>query len=245
MAKTKFEEMFDRLPTNIKETEVLELESKKILAALLELLLHSEARESKVIYASNSRLRELSGINKNMVKPSIDQLQDYGLITRKKGKPRREGEKSEASEYTINFKKLKEPLVKKTFDDWFGEFYEDDKSLEKPINPPITTTITTTTPITNSNTITTSTKTSNSIAITKSITTPTSTESTNINNKYFEEFKKNVKSRMVGSNDKELLERRTELMNEVRSKEITIGSSLCRRCECYINREYEEAIASM
>ena len=42
--KSQIEEMFDRLPANIKETEVLRYSTKKVLAALLELLLHSEAR---------------------------------------------------------------------------------------------------------------------------------------------------------------------------------------------------------
>ena len=142
MAKSKFEEMFDRLPTNIKETDVLRLSSKKVLAALLELLLHSEAKESKIIFCGNARLRKLSGIDNNKLRPSIDQLIDYDLITRKVGKVRKEGEKDEASEYTINLKKLKEPLVEKSFDDLFSEFLEEGKSLEMPINTAITTSIT-------------------------------------------------------------------------------------------------------
>lgn len=142
MAKSKFEEMFDRLPTNIKETDVLRLSSKKVLAALLELLLHSEARESKIIFCGNARLRKLSGIDNNKLRPSIDQLIDYDLITRKVGKVRKEGEKDEASEYTINLKKLKEPLVEKTFDDLFSEFLEEGESLEMPINTTTTTSIT-------------------------------------------------------------------------------------------------------
>lgn len=166
MAKSKFEEMFDRLPTNIKETEILRLPSKKVLAALLELLLHSEARESRVIYAPNARLRKLSGISSNDLLPSIEQLIDYDLITRKVGKVRKEGEEGEASEYTINLKKLKEPLVEKTFDDLFSEFLEDEESLEMPINTAITTTI--------SNTTSTLTTTPNSISTINS----TSTENT-------------------------------------------------------------------
>lgn len=142
MAKSKFEEMFDRLPTNIKETDVLRLSSKKVLAALLELLLHSEARESKIIFCGNARLRKLSGIDNNKLRPSIDQLIDYDLITRKVGKVRKEGEKDEASEYTINLKKLKEPLVEKSFDDLFSGFLEEGESLEMPINTTITTSIT-------------------------------------------------------------------------------------------------------
>ena len=65
MAKDKFTEMMDRLPSNIKETDVLRLSSKKVLAALLELLLHSEAKGSGVIYCQNARLRKFSGISSN------------------------------------------------------------------------------------------------------------------------------------------------------------------------------------
>ena len=170
MAKTKLEEMFDRLPTNIKETEVLRYTTKKVLAALLELLLHSEARESRIIYCQNSRLRKLSGVSSKELLPSIEQLIDYDLITRKVGTVRKEGEKGEASEYTINLKKLKEPLVEKTFDDLFGEFLdEDEESLETPINTTITT----------SNTNSTSTLTTNSILNSTSIENSSSTENTN------------------------------------------------------------------
>lgn len=169
MAKDKFEEMFDRLPTNIKETEVLRYTTKKVLAALLELLLHSEARESRIIYCQNSRLRKLSGVSSNELLPSLQQLIDYDLITRKVGTVRKEGEKGEASEYTINLKKLKEPFVEKTFDDLFSEFLdEDEESLETPINTTITTSIT--------NSISTSTLTTNSSSISNSTINPTSIE---------------------------------------------------------------------
>ena len=151
MAKTKFEEMFDRLPANIKETSVLRNSSKKVLAALLELLLHSEARESGVIYAPNYRLRKLSGIDAKELLPAIQQLIDYDLISRKVGKARKDGEKGMASEYNINFKKLKEPLVEKTFDDLFGDFI-DDESSETPINTAITITNTSSISIPISNT---------------------------------------------------------------------------------------------
>ena len=169
MAKDKFEEMFDRLPSNIKETEVLWDESKKVLAALLELLLHSEAKGSGVIYAPNSRLRKLSGISSNDLLPSIEQLIDYDLISRKVGTVRKKGEKGIASEYIINFKKLKEPIIKKSFDDLFSKFYEGDESLEMPINTAITTTIT--------NSI----STSNIISSSTSIETSTINSTENIN----------------------------------------------------------------
>lgn len=231
MAKTKFEEMFDRLPSNIKETDILRLPTKKVLAALLELLLHSDARESRVIYAPNARLRKLSGISSNDLLPSIEQLIDYGLITRKVGTVRKEGEKSEASEYTINMKKLKEPLVEKTFDDLFSEFLEDEESLEMPIN----TAITTTTSITTSTAISTST----------SSTTSTSTATSSTDNKYFQEFKDFVDENLVGENEGKLINKRVEISNSLKKKELEIGKTMCNRCSSYLSRKFEEAVASI
>lgn len=231
MAKTKFEEMFDRLPSNIKETDILRLPTKKVLAALLELLLHSEARESRVIYAPNARLRKLSGISSNDLLPSIEQLIDYDLITRKVGTVRKEGEKSEASEYTINMKKLKEPLVEKTFDDLFSEFLEEEESLEMPINTAITTT--------------TSTTTSTATSSTSSIESTTSTETSSTDNKYFQEFKGFVDENLVGENECELISKRVKISNSLEKKKLEIGKTMCNRCSSYLNRKFEESVASI
>ena len=151
MGKTKFEEMFDRLPSNIKETEVLRFTSKKVLAALLDLLIHSDAKESGIIFCQNERLIRLAGIGKNGLLPAIQQLIDYDLISRVVGK----GE-GIASEYRINFKRLLEPLTEKTFGDLFSCYIKDQNLLKSPLVPtisitrtiPTSTTIPTTTPIT-------------------------------------------------------------------------------------------------
>lgn len=165
MTKTKFEEMFDRLPSNVKDSEVLRIESKKIMAALLELLLHSEAKNSGIIYVGNGKLRRLSGVGSDNLLSGIQQLEDYELITRVKGSVRKvQTEKGQASEYRINFKKLKEPIVEKSFDDLFSEFLEDEESSEKPISTTITTTITNTIATTTANAIANTTATANAIA---------------------------------------------------------------------------------
>lgn len=234
MEKTKFEEMMGRLPSNVKDSDVLRLESKKILAALLELLLHSEAKNSGIIYVGNGMLRRLSGVGSSNLLSGIQQLEDYELVTRIKGSVRKvQTEKGQASEYRINFKKLKEPIVEKTFDDLFSQFCEEPQSLEKPISTTITTTITTSTTTAN----TTSTKTS--------ISTSTTTETTTTNNNYFEEFTEDVDKELVGEDENELLEKRVELSKNLSRKRIEIGSSLYQRCTSYLNRKYEEAVASM
>lgn len=234
MEKTKFEEMMDRLPSNVKDSDVLRLESKKILAALLELLLHSEAKKSGIIYVGNSMLRKLSGVGSNNLLSGIQQLEDYELVTRIKGSVRKiQTEKGQASEYRINFKKLKEPIVEKTFDDLFSQFCEESQSLEKPISTTITTTITTSTTTANTTTNTTSTKTSTII--------PTKTENTfNI-----KDFMQMVDESLVGESEDELLSRRIDLSTELSKKRTEIGENTYKRCNNYLNRKYEEAIASM
>ena len=180
MEKNKFQEMFDRLPSNIRESDMLRLESKKVLAALLELLLHSEARNTGVIYCGNKLLRKLSGVGSDNFIPALNQLEDYELITRIKGSVRsNQNEKGQASEYIINFKKLKEPIIEKTFDDLFSQFCEEAESSETPISTTTTITTSTTTPISTSTPITTSTTTpiSTSTPISISTTTPISTSS--------------------------------------------------------------------
>lgn len=232
MAKTKFEEMFDRLPSNIKETEILRLSTKKVLAALLELLLHSEARESRVIYCQNSRLRKLSGVSSNELLPSLQQLIDYDLITRKVGTVRKEGEKCEASEYTINLKKLKEPLVEKTFDDLFSEFLdEDEETLETPINTPITTSITITTAI----------ATSSAIASTNSIESTNSIASTTSNTTFtIETFRKEVEPIFECKYEDELINKKLDIIKNLNSKRLEIGEGMYNRCLSYLNRKYSE-----
>lgn len=231
MAKTKIEEMMDRLPSNIKDTDVLREESKKVLAALLELLLHSQAKQTKVIFVSNSMLRRLSGINSNMILPSVNQLIDYDLISRKCGKPRKEGKKSEASEYTINIKKLKEPLVEKTFDDLFGEFLDDSESLETPINTAITTTITTTTAI--------ATAIASTNTTTNSITTSNSTKTT-IEDKELtmETFQKLCETLLECRTEEELINTKLDLCNTLRKHKLE--KSLFNRCSMYLDRKVEE-----
>lgn len=141
--KGKFEEMFDRLPSNIKETEVLRFQSKKVLAALLDMYLHSKAKETKVVISNNFQLRKLSGIKQNDLLTSLKQLEDYDLITRKVGK---KGIEHIASEYKIHFNNLKKPLKEKTFEDLFGDELDEGKSSETSMGT--TTTITTSTTIT-------------------------------------------------------------------------------------------------
>lgn len=233
MAKTKIEEMMDRLPSNIKDTDVLREESKKVLAALLELLLHSQAKQTKVIFVSNSMLRRLSGINSNMILPSVNQLIDYDLISRKSGKPRKEGKKSEASEYTINFNNLTKPIVEKTFDDLFGDFLDNSESLETPINTAITTTITTTTAIATA--IASTNTTTNSTSTTTSNSTKTTIEDKELT---MEAFQKMCETLLECRTEEELTNTKLDLCDTLRKHKLE--KSLFNRCSMYLDRKVEE-----
>lgn len=242
MEKTKFEEMMGRLPSNIKNSDVLRLESKKIMAALLELLLHSEAKNSGIIYVGNGMLRRLSGVGSNNLLGGIQQLEDYELVTRVKGSVRKvQTEKGQASEYRINFKKLKEPIVEKSFDDLFSQFVQEAQSLEKPISTTITTTITT------SNTTTTSTTNSTSIESTNTSSNTTSNETT------FQEYKDKVEAmieeRCNGGKYEDILREEKAINQTLESWGSSLDTNTLGRLRRFttfkLDRKKKLAIASM
>lgn len=220
------------LPQNIKDSTLLTENAKNVLAALMHCLLVSKgAEESGFLIKGNKELRELLQMNRDYMMDALRELEEYDLIKRVQGKTRKQGEKAQASEYHFNWDNIfDKPLKRKTSEELFQKFR---KSSGTPSGTTITTTITTSTPITTSTT--TSIKTS----------TTTSTETTTTNNNYFEEFTEDVDKELVGEDEDELLEKRVELSNSLSRKRIEIGSSLYQRCTSYLNRKYEEAVASM
>lgn len=220
------------LPQNIKDSTLLSENAKNVLAVLMHCLLVSKgAEESGFLIKGNKELRELLEMNRDYMMDALRELEEYDLIKRIQGKTRKQGEKAQASEYHFNWDNIfDKPLKKKTSEELFQRF-------RKSSGIPSGTTITTTTPITTS----TSTKTS----IKTSIKTSTETEISTSNNNYFEEFTENVNKRLVGNDENELLEKRVELSSELLRNRIQLGSSLYTRCTSYLNRKYEECIASM
>ena len=214
------------LPQNIKDSTLLTENAKNVLAALMHCLLVSKgAEESGFLIKGNKELRELLQMNRDYMMDALRELEEYDLIKRAQGKTRKQGEKAQASEYHFNWDNIfDKPLKRKTSEELFQRF-------RKSSGTPSGTTITTPTTITTS----TSTKTS----------TTTSTETTTTNNNYFEEFTEDVDKELVGENENELLEKRVELSNNLSRKRIEIGSSLYQRCTSYLNRKYEEAVASI
>ena len=70
-------------------------------------------------------------------------------------------------------------------------------------------------------------------------------EKKTVSNDFFNDFKNKVDSKLVGENGNELLEIKTSISTELMSKTMEIGSSTYNRCSSYLNRKYEEAIASI
>ncbi len=136
----KLDELMDRLPNHWQESEIIKFTTKKVLAALLELLLHSDAKDSGVIFTNNKRLRQIAGVGSKQLMEGIRELMDYGVITRKKG-----AGIGTASEYHIDFGVLKQPIKKKDFEELFRRFM----GAETPNSITTTTTITTTNSTTN------------------------------------------------------------------------------------------------
>ena len=72
-----------------------------------------------------------------------------------------------------------------------------------------------------------------------------SIEQTSTDNKYFQEFKGFVDENLIGENEWELINKRVEISNSLKKKELEIGKTMCNRCSSYLKRKFEEAVASI
>lgn len=83
--------------------------SKRLLAALSYMYRHSDTEESNTLYATHKDLRAVSGIKRNDIASTIDDLVNRGLITYKKGQ---RGKTGMASEFQLIPKRvpIKTPL---------------------------------------------------------------------------------------------------------------------------------------
>lgn len=115
------------LPKEFMKNTDIPTKAKTIMVALISLLLDTKAMDTGVIFASNSKLREMTQLGADSLRDGLRWLQLYGLIERTAGKTWKAGEPKQASEYTINFEKLTQPLKMKSFDDVFAKF------MKKPV----------------------------------------------------------------------------------------------------------------
>lgn len=118
-------EMETLLPSNIKDSELLQESSKKVLTVIINYIkLNEVARKNGFLAISNSKLRESAQISMEDMFRGITELQDFGLISRTKGSFRKEGEKPIASTYTVNWNKLSEPLKRPSAEDFIRSMME-------------------------------------------------------------------------------------------------------------------------
>lgn len=128
--------MFRYLPTHIAESEKLSQSAKKLLDGLLNYSINSVANKTGRIFISNQNLCKIARIKSKDLLYSYGQLNMYSLVKRITGR-----ELGEASEYIINFEKLKEPLKRKSFDELFNRFMNKPSITDKQQQEPITTRI--------------------------------------------------------------------------------------------------------
>lgn len=235
ISKERVEEL---LPQNIKDSDVISNHAKKVLAYLMnQWLVNKKAKESGYVVASNYELSVGCKINGGAVMTAVQELIEHNLVLRKAGVKRTQGQTPQASEYTILFHNLRKPLVKNNFETLFGEFCPDYTNANTNTTSNTTTNTTTNTDTTSNTNTTTNTDTHT--------TEHTSIEHTTTVNKYFQEFKGFVDENLVGENEGELINKRVEISNSLKKKELEIGKTMCNRCSSYLKRKFEEAVASI
>ena len=145
------ERMNTLLPTNIKETDVLSSNAKRVLATILNYYtLNDKVKNSGFLAISNKTLRDSVGIKTESMFEAIIELMDANLIERKAGQSRVEGRPALATEYKVNWNNLMKPLKKKDcFEDFFGQYLN---TPETPMGTANTNTITNTNSYTNTKT---------------------------------------------------------------------------------------------
>lgn len=223
------ERMEQLLPQNILDSE-LSLASKKVLTAMLDWYQNSKAIETKIVAISNKCLCAIAGVGGTSLQESLRELNDYNLVSRRIGT-----KLGNASEYTIHFKNLLKPLKKMTFEERFAKELE---SLENPIS---TTVQNSTLQYITEQNITEHNIPLHNIEEQNNTLQNEKKESSD----FFEDFKKKVDSKLVGENEDELLDSKVRISSELSRKRMEIGSSVHSRCSSYLNRKYEEAIASV
>ena len=110
------------LPKQMKETDVLSTEAKKVLAVLIEgFVVTKKAKECGFLVASNARIKTRAGISGSGLMKAIRELELYNLIERHQGSKWKKGEERKASEYIVNWDNIRKELKEKTCEDLIEE----------------------------------------------------------------------------------------------------------------------------
>lgn len=134
------ERMNEILPQNIKDTDVISADAKKVLAAIMNYFLTlDKVKEQGSVHLSNTLLRQSAHIKQCYMLTAIQELKEHDLIKREVGKVWTEGEEKTASIYKVMWNNLVKPLRKLTFEDLFSDYLE---SSETPMGTTVSDTVT-------------------------------------------------------------------------------------------------------
>lgn len=114
--------ILEYLPEHMQECDWMPDSAKKVLAALCDLLINSQAKDTGIIYANNNLIMKIARIGKTSLIQGIYWLVKYELITTTRGEARTNGKKTKASSYTVLLDNFEKPLVMKTWKDNLAQF---------------------------------------------------------------------------------------------------------------------------
>lgn len=134
-SKIDTDKLFTLLPANLKDSDLLSLEAKKVLSALLYWCIISEARNTGRIFISNNQLCSIAGVSKSTIQEvAAFEFNKYDLARKIAGKPKASrNDIGQASEWIINWNKLEQPLKEASFGDRFSDLM---KPSENPMSTP-------------------------------------------------------------------------------------------------------------
>ena len=107
------------LPIQIKKSDVLSNNAKRVFAALLDLHFSLDnVKKQGFVFLSNDELRKITQIQKNAMLTACKELTEleHPLIKREVGKTRKKGEKATATKYYIIWNNINKPLKKMSFE---------------------------------------------------------------------------------------------------------------------------------
>lgn len=129
-------ELLSLLPSNLKDSDLLSLEAKKVLSALLYWYENTEARNTGRVFVSNNELCKIAGVSKTTIQNvAAFEFNKYALVRKIAGKPKASrNDIGQATEWIINWSRLTQPLKELSFEERFSDRL---KPSENPMSTPI------------------------------------------------------------------------------------------------------------
>ena len=244
------------LPSNIKESDAISNESKKVLATIMNyfLVLSQQAKEG-YIYLTNSKLRKSLNMSQTNMMNALQELQVLNLIKREAGKKREQGQKAQASRYTVLWNNLNKPLKKSSFEDLFSQFLEPTKDISGTVvvDADVVSVIDAV-----SDTVTDTASVSDTVLVSDTVSAKV-VNSEELNNcskviqplpefnkgksTFFEQFKERIETELHGKTASEVDDSYYTLLSDLRGQRAVIGNTTFNRTLSYLRKRKEELYA--